>query len=208
MKEWFYAKDGQPIGPVEKEELRDLYNTNQLSENVLVWKEGMENWIHYRDSELYITPPPHPVEEVLPELPMKWFKFEANFAVFATGIINVFTGIFYLSGIMYGERKLALYTVLPALGILDKVYGLLLILSCIGFIYIGLRLRKLVKDSWKNYLKLVVLVGCLSIIYGVLTNIILQTNVFNVIFGNVVGLFVGTYLRYLYYKKRDHLFIN
>ena len=23
MKEWFYVKDGQPVGPIEKEELRN-----------------------------------------------------------------------------------------------------------------------------------------------------------------------------------------
>ena len=42
--EWYYAKDGQQLGPVSAKELKKLADAGQLQAGDLVWKEGMPDW--------------------------------------------------------------------------------------------------------------------------------------------------------------------
>jgi GYF domain 2 len=42
---WFYAKDGQQIGPVEFSEIERLRSEGQLTDDTLVWQQGMTNWV-------------------------------------------------------------------------------------------------------------------------------------------------------------------
>lgn len=42
--EWFYASEGQPIGPVSLQELQRLAFFGKIFPDTLVWTEGMENW--------------------------------------------------------------------------------------------------------------------------------------------------------------------
>jgi len=42
---WFYAKDGQQIGPVEFSEIERLHSEGQLTDDTLVWQQGMANWV-------------------------------------------------------------------------------------------------------------------------------------------------------------------
>lgn len=44
MGEWYYAKENEKIGPVEKEELLDLIKQKVVKGEDLVWTQGMENW--------------------------------------------------------------------------------------------------------------------------------------------------------------------
>jgi cation transport ATPase len=40
MKDYYYADNGQKVGPVSKEELK-----GKITKETLIWKEGMENWL-------------------------------------------------------------------------------------------------------------------------------------------------------------------
>jgi hypothetical protein len=42
--EWYYAKDGQKVGPVTKDDLKTLVRTGQLSGSDMVWRAGMAGW--------------------------------------------------------------------------------------------------------------------------------------------------------------------
>lgn len=44
---WFYAKDGQQLGPVSEEQLRSLSENGELSSDDLIWKEGMADWASF-----------------------------------------------------------------------------------------------------------------------------------------------------------------
>jgi hypothetical protein len=46
---WFYAKDGQQIGPVEFSEIERLRSEGQLTDDTLVWQQGMANWVKLSD---------------------------------------------------------------------------------------------------------------------------------------------------------------
>lgn len=55
-KEWFYVKDDKAHGPVSIEELKNLLDKNDLSLSSLIWKNGLDKWVHYYDSELFEYP--------------------------------------------------------------------------------------------------------------------------------------------------------
>jgi GYF domain 2 len=66
---WFYAKDGQQIGPVEFSEIERLRSEGQLTDDTLVWQQGMANWVKL--SSLPKPPmPAAPPAEVPPGSPL------------------------------------------------------------------------------------------------------------------------------------------
>lgn len=42
---WYYMLKGKRSGPITARALHDLVNSGVLSEDSLVWKEGLENWL-------------------------------------------------------------------------------------------------------------------------------------------------------------------
>ena len=44
---WYYHKDDKQEGPITKEELDSLFETNVIAEDTLVWQEGMDDWAAY-----------------------------------------------------------------------------------------------------------------------------------------------------------------
>ena len=42
---WFYAKDSQRVGPVAFSEIERLRAEGQLTDDTLVWQQGMPNWV-------------------------------------------------------------------------------------------------------------------------------------------------------------------
>lgn len=42
--EWFYAKNGQQLGPVSSQEIESLIKDGTISADSLVWREGMAEW--------------------------------------------------------------------------------------------------------------------------------------------------------------------
>jgi len=43
---WYYVRPNkvEPIGPVQADELRFLFATNQITRRTLVWSAGMDDW--------------------------------------------------------------------------------------------------------------------------------------------------------------------
>jgi len=46
--QWYYAADGQRIGPVSETEIRALIDSGKITAETLVWKAPMENWVEAR----------------------------------------------------------------------------------------------------------------------------------------------------------------
>jgi len=63
---YFYAVDGQQMGPISFEQLRALFANRTVNRDTLVWKQGLDNWIALKEvPELKAflggsTPPPLP----------------------------------------------------------------------------------------------------------------------------------------------------
>jgi hypothetical protein len=64
-EQWYYAKNGQQLGPVGTEVLMRLASSGQVQPTDLVWKEGMANWAPARTVRA-IFPEPAPAAVVVP----------------------------------------------------------------------------------------------------------------------------------------------
>src|SRR5215212_6330358 len=47
---WFYVDAGQQAGPVDEAQLDELRRTGKIQPETLVWREGMPNWLPYREA--------------------------------------------------------------------------------------------------------------------------------------------------------------
>ena len=45
--EWFYAENDQQQGPISEGELRNLWTVKTVTDDTLVWRDGMTDWIPY-----------------------------------------------------------------------------------------------------------------------------------------------------------------
>jgi uncharacterized RDD family membrane protein YckC len=65
---WFYAKDGQPAGPVDEQEFERLIATGAVSDTTLVWRSGLAEWKPYAEIRPAIGPTgsQDPVEASVP----------------------------------------------------------------------------------------------------------------------------------------------
>ncbi len=64
MAEWYYAIGNERKGPVSSESIVAFIKNGEISPNTLVWRQGIENWIPFTQSELSksvtLSPPPPP----------------------------------------------------------------------------------------------------------------------------------------------------
>ncbi|MFW6286673.1 MAG: GYF domain-containing protein [Candidatus Sumerlaeota bacterium] len=48
--DWYYAKNGEQLGPVSEETLRGLRQSGQVDDQTLIWAEGMAEWRPYLET--------------------------------------------------------------------------------------------------------------------------------------------------------------
>jgi len=65
---WYYVSQGQQAGPVTQEELLALVREGKISEETLVWREGMPNWTAFHQAGLSTAPVPMPPPVAQPPL--------------------------------------------------------------------------------------------------------------------------------------------
>lgn len=49
MADWYYSRDNTQQGPVSDLEIRSLISTRQITEETMIWREGMEGWLPLKD---------------------------------------------------------------------------------------------------------------------------------------------------------------
>ncbi len=73
--EWFYEKDGQAIGPVDDEKIRELIKVGAVLRQAKVWNRGMSDWTPLETSELHSLipsgPPPLRTPQQFPQQPIE-----------------------------------------------------------------------------------------------------------------------------------------
>src|SRR5688572_11074286 len=47
---WYYAAGGQQQGPVDDAQLDALFSSGQINADTLIWREGMANWLPFRQA--------------------------------------------------------------------------------------------------------------------------------------------------------------
>jgi len=48
---YHYASNGQQMGPVSIDKLKELFASRTINKDALVWKQGMQNWTPLKDVE-------------------------------------------------------------------------------------------------------------------------------------------------------------
>jgi uncharacterized RDD family membrane protein YckC len=71
VRQWYYIKNGEQIGPVNESELLNLFREGFLNGDALVWTKNMERWEKARKfqqfADVLIGPPPIPVSPRISE---------------------------------------------------------------------------------------------------------------------------------------------
>ncbi|MGZ8911002.1 MAG: RDD family protein [Methylobacter sp.] len=65
MTAWWYSENEKKSGPIEHDDLKSLILSGKIGPRTLLWKEGMESWLHLDDiDELKVAvPPPLPLTQ-------------------------------------------------------------------------------------------------------------------------------------------------
>lgn len=66
-EQWYYTQQGQRIGPLPEEQIRQLMSSGQLQPTDLVWKSGMAQWTQARQ----VFPPSPPAPNAPPPVPQQ-----------------------------------------------------------------------------------------------------------------------------------------
>lgn len=98
MKDWWYSVQEEMRGPVEKEELEELFNKRKITPGTLVWKEGMENWTPLKVVEeldfLHSETKKPGIKTLQKQYPWRRY-FARSFDLFLEGFLIVFCVAFF-----------------------------------------------------------------------------------------------------------------
>ena len=51
--DWYYAENGQSVGPFSEEQMWQFLRTNKIYGETYVYKKGLPDWIPLKQSELF-----------------------------------------------------------------------------------------------------------------------------------------------------------
>ncbi len=158
---------------------------------------------------------------------MKWFHFLIYFWIWLKVISNVFSGISYLirvynkNFILFAEE---LYTSYPVLQHADLIVGVVSLLFAILFLVARFRLAKFKKGAPALYIKVnytilflnVVFSTCLDIVNFFASETAMQASPIHLFLISTIVSAILTFalnfliykLQKIYFKKREHLFVN
>ena len=147
------------------------------------------------------------------EMNMGWFKFTIYFQLFANALLNLFNGVSYLTGYLYGGNSALVYTVYPSLKAFDVCFGIIYIVIVGYAIYTRMMLAKYKKTGPLN---LYILLGA-NILMGILSNVAILAYVGTDVldasdmtsFGRQLAATITLLIvDIVYFNKRKHLFVN
>lgn len=157
---------------------------------------------------------PTPAEDRYQGFSMKWHKFLVYFALWAGALVNLFSGFSMLTGAQYGDASDYVYAVFPKLKTADLIGGVLTLLAALLAIVTAINLIKLKRGAPMLLTATYVAALLSGIVYIVLAisamnglasiGDLLQPNVISNMVMSVIMIFVN----YIYYKKREPLFVN
>lgn len=141
--------------------------------------------------------------------PLKWFKFIIYVQLFLSALGNLVTGIQLLTRLANRVILASIYTVYPALKPVDVVMGLLSLGLMAWALIVRQRLAKFRQGAPKLYLLWIGVSMGVALCYLVAASLVLGQLVMT---GSIVGGMLGNILLILlnlvYFKKREHLFVN
>ena len=143
---------------------------------------------------------------------MKWFKFLIYFALWASAILNIATGVMQLTGNIYemeGVSAAEIYDVFPKLQSIDKIYGLILIGLGVYILITRFALAKYKSFGPLLLYGVYILNLILPIVYAGITAPILGVSITELLdFTSLIVSGVMVFVNFSYFSKRSDLFTN
>ncbi len=157
-----------------------------------------------------ITPPTE-------QHPMKWYKFLIYFSLFAGAVLNVIAAILYITGAVYpatsggqATAKLVYEVYGSSLKTVDVLYGIVMLCLAAFCIVTRFKLSGFKKGApvylYVVYIADVVLTLIYNIALTAATNIPSIFTVSNI--SSIIATVIMVILNYIYFKKRQDLFVN
>jgi len=152
---------------------------------------------------------PEPQTPLAPQYPMKWFKFLIYFALFASGILNLISGIQMVTGSQYGDLASDVYDYFPGLQSVDIICGLLSIALGVLLIYTRFRLAQYRANGPMLLLICYASSGLLNLVYMIAVYAILEgeLDVSSSLMSVGISLIMVS-ANNVYFKNRRPLFIH
>ena len=150
------------------------------------------------------------------DMPMKWHGFLVHFALWAASGSLASIGFETMTGSRYGSNRERVYSVVPQLPIPDVIAGLLLIwAAALGF-FAAARLLKRKRGAPKLLLAVHGAVIVLNLAHPITTALMVKSasrmsNVSTMLLSGIGGALLGAIMlivNMIYYKNREHLFVN
>lgn len=151
------------------------------------------------------------------ELPMKWH----NFLVYAGFLLSILINLGNAARTIIemfdeGGEQYIFYGFYPSAKIIDIVFVILNVILSVFLVYIWREMLQKKKNAWKKYLVSIIVVAALNCLAKILAMIIVGTD----FGGDIITQYtidIGMCVIFcsamvsannVYYKKRDHLFVN
>ncbi|MBR3298722.1 MAG: zinc ribbon domain-containing protein [Clostridia bacterium] len=150
------------------------------------------------------------------DMPMKWHGFLVHFALWAASGSIASIGFETMTGSRYGQNREHIYSAVPQLQIPDVIAGLLLIATAALGFYTAARLLKRKRGAPKLLLAVHGAVIVLNLAHPITTALLVKSasrmsSVSGMLLLGIGGALVGAILlivNMIYYKNREHLFVN
>ncbi|MCD7749647.1 MAG: zinc ribbon domain-containing protein [Oscillospiraceae bacterium] len=189
-------------------------NTSQQSS----WSQnsgGQDPWNHPQNSQgrdpwdRPQTPPQAGNSPQSGQPSMAWFKFIIWVQLFLSALTNLASGITIVTGAQYGDYADRVYYVFALLKPLDMVYGLLCIVMGAAALYIRFQLSSFKRRAPALYLGYIAVSIIVPLLYIILASVIIggfagDSSTIASLITSVVLLIINQ----VYFKKRQHLFVN
>lgn len=157
-------------------------------------------------------PEPRYGAELKPEQGMKWFKFIIYVQLFLNMLLQLSTAVRLFTGSYYGGEADYVYFLYDGLQTMDVIFGIIFIGLAVLAFMARQALAKFKANGPKLYFGLLIAnvgVALLYIIVGSLvTGIPIQLLIDASLIGQLIGAAILICVNVVYFRKREHLFVN
>ena len=150
--------------------------------------------------------------------PMGWYFFVIYFQLFITAISSFYTAYIYLTKkylTVQGVDPAVFYGNYRGFRFLDITFGLINLVVGVAALYVRFRMKALKKDSWRQYLKVILLGLFQTVFYMAGRAIIMLANgvtISSTEFAYYIPQIIGGigiyFISDTYFGHRDYLFVN
>ena len=142
-------------------------------------------------------------------LPMNWYKFVIYFQLIVNAILNIVSAFTYFTGAQYGGSADLVYSFYGGLKVIDVIMGVVAIALAAAAIYVRQCLANYKKDATKKYIILLVANTLITVLYVIIASVVTGLNLISAsIVSNVLTTVVIAILSYMYFQKREFMFVN